>query len=103
MNSVKILRQNGGIPASLPGEDHISGMLFYLATLPTAKSGVTDGFSATERIRPVSTIERAEELGITPDNASWEIRLLHYQLSEVFRTNPGIILYVAMSHPSQGA
>ena len=96
MNSVKILRQNGGIPASLPGEDHISGMLFYLATLPTAKSGVTDGFSATERIRPVSTIERAEELGITPDNASWEIRLLHYQLSEVFRTNPGIILYLAI-------
>ena len=96
MNSVKILLQNGGIPASLPGEDHISGMLFYLATLPTAKSGVTDGFSSTERIRPVSTIERAEELGITPDNASWEIRLLHYQLSEVFRTNPGIILYVAI-------
>lgn len=96
MNSVKILRQNGGIPASLPGEDHISGMLFYLATLPTAKSGVTDGFSATERIRPVSTIERAEELGITPDNASWEIRLLHYHLSEVFRTNPGIILYLSI-------
>lgn len=96
MNSVKIFRQNGGIPASLPGEDHISGMLFYLSTLPTATSGVTDGFTATERIRPISTIERAEELGITPDNASWEIRLLHYQLSEVFRTNPGIILYLAI-------
>lgn len=103
MNSVKIFRQNGGIPASLPGEDHISGMLFYLSTLPTATSGVTDGFTATERIRPISTIERAEELGITPDNASWEIRLLHYQLSEVFRTNPGIILYLAIyPKPAEG-
>ena len=103
MNSVKIIRQNGGIPASLPGEDHITGLLFYLATLPTAVSGVTDGFSTTERIRPVSTIERAEELGITANHTSWEIRLMHYHLSEIFRVNPGVILYLAIyPKPSGG-
>ena len=96
MNSIKILRQNGGIPATLPGEDHITGLLFYLTALPTASSGVTDGFSTTERIRPLSTIERAEELGITDSHSSWEIRLLHYHLSEIFRVNPGIILYLAI-------
>lgn len=104
MNKLQILRQNGAIPASAPGEDHISGYLAYVETLPTATSGVTDGFSASERIRPISSIERAEALGITADHAKWEIRVLHYQLSEVFRLNPGILLYVGLfAKPAGGA
>lgn len=104
MNKLTFLRENGGIPSSLPGEDHISGYIAYLADLPTAKSGVKDGYSATNRILPISSIERAEALGITADNAKWELRVLHYQLSEIYRLNPGVQLYVGLfAKPSGGA
>lgn len=104
MNKLEIIRRNGAIPTSSPGEDHISGYIAYVETLPTAVSGVTDGFSAADRIRPVSGIERAESLGITADHAKWEIRVLHYQLSEIFRIHPGILLYVGLfAKPSGGA
>ena len=104
MNKLTFLRENGGIPSSLPGEDHISGYIAYLADLPTAKAGVKDGFSATNRILPISSIDRAEALGITADNAKWELRVLHHQLSEIYRLNPGVQLYVGLfAKPSGGA
>ena len=104
MNKLTFLRENGGIPSSLPGEDHISGYIAYLADLPTAKAGVKDGYSATNRILPISSIERAEALGITADNAKWELRVLHHQLSEIYRLNPGVQLYVGLfAKPSGGA
>lgn len=102
MNKLTIIREQGGIPASLPGEDHISGYIAYVATLPTAKSGAS-GYTATERIHPISTIERAEELGITPTHSDWAIKVLHYQLSECFRVNPGISLYVGLFAKPSGA
>lgn len=103
MNKLTFVRENGGIPASLPGEDHISGYLAYVTDLPTAKPEVKDGFSPTSRILPVSSIERAEALGITADHAKWELRVLHYQLSEIYRLNPGILLYVGLfAKPSGG-
>lgn len=101
MNRLVINRAQGGIPASLPGEDHISGFVAYVSALPTADSGVT-GFTASNRILPISTIEMAESLGIKPNAEAWELRVLHYNLSECYRINPGIILYVglfASHHP----
>ena len=65
MQQLKITRTNGNIPRSLPGEDHISGLLFYGSTLPT-------GFTDKTRIQAVSTIETAEKLGITADAAAGE-------------------------------
>lgn len=62
----------------------------YVTTLPT-------GFSESARIQPCSSIETAEKLGITSeDTAVWEIRMLHYHLSEIYRLNPGITLYVGL-------
>lgn len=95
MNRLVINRAQGGIPASLPGEDHISGFVAYVSALPTADSGVT-GFTASNRILPISTIEMAESLGIKPNAEAWELRVLHYNLSECYRINPGIILYVGL-------
>ncbi|WP_297176130.1 DUF2586 family protein [uncultured Porphyromonas sp.] len=104
MNKLTFLRENGGIPASLPGEDHISGLIAYVTDLPTAKAGVKDGYSTTSRILPISSIERAEALGITADNAKWELCVLHYHLSEIYRLNPGVLLYVGLfAKPSGGA
>lgn len=96
LNDIKILRQNGGVPATLPGEDHYSGLIFYAddAQMPTPNSGVA-GFSTTNRIIQISTIEYAESLGITPA-AAGIIPILHYHLREAFRINPGIMLWVGI-------
>lgn len=90
MQSIKFERTNGNIPKTLAGRDHISGFVAYVTTLPS-------GFSESARIQPCSSIETAEKLGITSgEGVAWEIRLLHYHLSEVFRLNPGITLYVGL-------
>lgn len=90
MKKLTIQRTNGNVPRSLEGEDHVSGFIAYLtaAQLPAAFQ--------TEHVQAVSTIDRAEALGITADSTAWPVRVLHYQLSEVFRVNPGISLYVGL-------
>lgn len=88
--SLNILRQNGNVPKTLPGEDHISGFMAYLASTEVPAS------FKTERVQPLSTIEAAEAAGITADAASWGVRVLHYHLSEIYRLNPAVILYVGI-------
>lgn len=102
MQKLTITRTNGNIVRSLADEDHISGLVFYSATLPTATEGA-EGFSATERIRAISTIETAEKLGITADATAWETKVLHYTLSSIFNMNPGVSLYVGIFKPASGA
>ena len=89
MQKLSISRTNGNVPRSLAGEDHVSGLVFYSATLPS-------GFSANDRIKAISKIETAEEFGITDDAENWDIKVLHYQLSCIFAQNPGISLYVGV-------
>lgn len=102
MQNLTINRTNGNIVRSLSGEDHISGLVFYSTTLPTADEG-EKGFSTTERIQAISSIERAEKLGITAKAASWEMRVLHYLLESTYNMNPGISLYVGIFKPASGA
>ena len=54
MNSLKIERQNGNVPKSVAGEDHVSGFIAYLA-----EKDIPDGFK-TEHVQAVSTIYTAE-------------------------------------------
>lgn len=91
MNKLTITRQNGNVPKSLAGYDHVSGMLFYVP----ASGDIPAGF-ASQPIQAVSTIDRAEALGIESDSASWAIRLMHYQLDTIFNLNSGITLYVGI-------
>lgn len=88
--SLTIVRQNGNVPKSQNGKDHVSGFVAYLleADIPAA-------FKA-EPVQAVSTIDKAEELGITADATAWSVKMLHYQLEEVFRINPSITLYVGL-------
>lgn len=95
--SLKILRENGNVPKSLPGEDHITGLVFYMA-----EADIPDAFK-TERVQALSTIDAAEAAGITADAASWSVRVLHYQLSELYRLNPAVSLYVGIFEKPQGA
>lgn len=88
--SLTIVRQNGNVPKSQNGQDHVSGFVAYLleADIPAAFK--------TEPVQAVSTIDKAEELGITADATAWSVKMLHYQLEEVFRMNPSIKLYVGL-------
>lgn len=88
--SLTIVRQNGNVPKSQDGQDHVSGFVAYLleADIPAA-------FKA-EPVQAVSTIDKAEELGITAAATAWSVKMLHYQLEEVFRINPSITLYVGL-------
>lgn len=90
MNSLKIERQNGNVPKSLAGEDHVSGLVAYLA-----EADIPEGFKK-EHVQAVSTLDTAEALGIKADAESWGVKVLHYQLEEIFRVNPGISLYVGL-------
>ena len=94
MNRLTINRENGNVPKALEGEDHVSGLVFYTEALPS-------GFSDAERIKAISTIDKAEAMGITADAEAWDIRVLHYQLSEAFRLNAGISLYVGIFEQSE--
>ena len=88
--SLTIVRQNGNVPKSQNGQDHVSGFVAYLleADIPAAFK--------TEPVQAVSTIDKAEELGITADATAWSVKMLHYQLEEVFHINPSITLYVGL-------
>lgn len=88
--SLTIVRQNGNVPKSQNGQDHVSGFVAYLL-----ETDIPAAFKA-EPVQAVSTIDKAEELGITADATAWSVKMLHYQLEEVFRINPSITLYVGL-------
>lgn len=103
--SLNIDRQNGNVPKSLPGEDHITGLVIYMAT-----GDIPAGFK-TERVQALSTIDAAEAAGIvdyttaadgTQTAAPWAVRVLHYHLSEIYRINPAVSLYVGIFEKPQG-
>jgi ABC-type amino acid transport substrate-binding protein len=91
MNNLTITRTNGNIPAQTEGEDRISGLLFYVP----AAADIPTGFS-TEAVQEVRTINQAEDLGIVDTSTDWFIKVMHYQLSEIFRVNNKITLYVGI-------
>lgn len=63
LNDIIFNRIEGGLGRPLPGEDHISGMLFYTAgSLPS-------GFSSSDRIKKIFSVPEAEALGILDDHS----------------------------------
>lgn len=103
--SLSINRQNGNVPKSLPGEDHITGLVIYMA------AGDIPARFKTERVQALSTIDAAEVAGIvdyttaadgTQTAAPWAVRVLHYHLSELYRINPAVSLYVGIFEKPQG-
>ena len=90
-----ITRQNGNVPKLLAGQDHVSGFIAYIAL-----EDIPQAFK-TAPVQAVSTIDKAEALGITADAEKWSIKVLHYQLSECFRLNNGISLFVGIFAKSE--
>lgn len=57
LNDITFIKGQGGLGRPLPGEDFISGLLFYSASLPS-------GFTSSNRIKQVFSLADAENLGI---------------------------------------
>lgn len=74
LQGVNFTLAQGGLGRELPGEDHITGLVFFPATYPA-------GFSNSDKIKKVQTLAQAETLGIT--QALFPIE--HYHISEFFR------------------
>lgn len=98
MNKITIVKGNGGVAPSLPGEDHYSGLMLYLAD-----ANLPSGFTTSNRIQFIGTVAAAEALGIVSTSANWEIKALHYHISEALRINPAIMLYVGLFKTPTGA
>lgn len=103
--SLNLERQNGNVPKSRPGEDHITGLVIYMA------AGDIPASFKTERVQALSIIDAAEAAGIvdyttaadgTQTAAPWVVRVLHYHLSEFYRINPAVSLYVGIFEKPQG-
>lgn len=57
LNNISFVKGKGGLGRPLAGKDYISGLLFYTNTLPS-------GFTSTNRIKQIFSVEDAEALGI---------------------------------------
>ena len=62
ISDITFIKGQGGLGTPLPGEDFISGLLFY-----TANANLPSGFSTTNRIKSFGSIQDAEQAGITLD------------------------------------
>lgn len=97
MNNLQFIRTNGNVPKKLEGKDHISGIIYYM---PSGEIPVP--FENQNKVHLISSLEAAEKLGIKytlgnqSDDESWHRSNLHYQLSQIFRINPGVSLYVGI-------
>lgn len=60
LNDIIFVKGQGGLGRPLQGEDFISGLLIYAATLPS-------GFSSTNRIKQLFSVADAEAAGIKAD------------------------------------
>jgi hypothetical protein len=58
--NITFIKGQGGLGRALPGQDHISGMLFYTANLPS-------GFTTTSRVKALYSVSDAVNAGILND------------------------------------
>ena len=83
---ITINRNAGGLGRPTAGTDHISGMLFFNAVLPS-------GFGVSDRIKKVQSIEDAEGLGII-EGGTHDVEWYH--LNQLFIANEKCVLYVGV-------
>lgn len=84
MNSVKFIRENGGLGRRQEGTDFISGLIVY-------------GETASDK-RLILSVDELDKVGITATSHP----VLHYHASEFFRVNEGAKLYVQSVAESDG-
>jgi len=91
MNGITFTIQSGGLGRPLAGEDHITGLATYMAN-----GSLPAGFTTTDRVKVVYSLQDAVDLGITSTSGVAEIKVLNYQLTELFRMNKKAVVYVGI-------
>lgn len=95
LNTIAINKRDGGLKRELPGLDHYSGLMFYVAN----GTALPAGFSS-DASQLITSLKDAESKGI---ESSGDYAVLHYQIKEFFRITPGAVLYVGIAEaPSTG-
>ena len=89
LNDVIFIKGAGGLGRPLAGEDHISGMVFWLtdANLPS-------GYSTSDRVKALFSIDDAQAQGITEGSATNGV--LWYHINEFFKAAPQGVLYAGI-------
>lgn len=97
MAKINFTKGQGGLNRRLPGEDHISSLVFYATVTLTA--------FATAPIQEVNGLLDAEALGIVnTTGTATDILIMHYHVSEFYRINPGAKLFIAIyAEPAEGS
>jgi len=95
---VNFSQSNGNLFAALPGEDHISALVFDVATYPSSGSNTGENGDVYE----VFSLKEAEDLGFTefdPDDveSAYEGGVPHYHIKEFFRVNPNGHLFIGVN------
>lgn len=94
MNDIKFERQQGGLGRALPGEDYVSGLLFFSNSYPS-------GFSSSQKVRQVFSVTQAESYGIV-DTYSDETKATASYLVTTPGTN-GDVLSLVVAEPAVSA
>ena len=81
LNDIVFVKGQGGLGRPLPGEDHISSLLFY-----TSNGNLPSGFSTTDRIKQFLSLQDAEAKGIVNDYSDATPATAQYVI-----TDPGAI------------
>ena len=89
LNDIKFIKGQGGLGRPLAGEDHISGFVQYYAD-----ADLPSGFSPTDRIKQVFSLQEAEQLGLASGSAT--TGLTWYHVSEYFRIQPQGNLFIGL-------
>lgn len=91
MNNVTFTIQSGGLGRPLAGQDHVTGLVTYIAD-----ADIPAGFTTTDRVKIVYSLQDAVDLGITSGSSIDEIKVLNYNIAELFRVNKKAIVYVGI-------
>lgn len=97
MNDVVFNKEKGGLGRPLAGEDHYSGLLYYVAN----GTALPASWGASNYLR-INDLADLESKGVLASTALY--KQLHYHVSEVFRINPNCVLYVGIAEePAAGS
>lgn len=93
LNDVTFIKGQGGLGRPLPGQDYISGLLFYVAN-----GSLPAGFSTTNRIKLLLSLADAENAGIKGDYSDATAASGSYLFTNVGAN--GDIVSVSVMEPS---
>lgn len=85
LNDVVFERNKSGLGTPLASRDNVSGLVFYNDVYPS-------GFSATEAVKKIFSLEEAEDAGIIEGSVDHSVEWYH--IREFFEKNPRGEVYV---------